>query len=183
MTNNNIIHFVGFVTRIEPEDFVPQWEQYARHFKQDGGSMELKQSEGPTGKGRFKYLSRHTCKDGSIRFSFMKERNSEHFPEQQVKVVQAGGYILMQVQKQVAGKRKDTSIFVLVSPKKNDNSFYQQLTYSGINIYDAYYENCLYSSILEFIVSEKEAPELLEQLKEVEGIEVALYRDCRVPHL
>lgn len=184
MAKDSIIHFVGFVTSIEPEDFVAQWEQYARHFKTGAGNMVLQQQQPEsTAKNRFKYLSRHAFHDSSIRFSFMQGRSSEHFPEQQVKVVQAGGYTPVQAEYADRVHRKDVTILVFVSPKKNDSGFYRQLTYSRINIYEAYFENCLYNSILEFIVPEKEVSGILEQLKPVEGIEVSLYRECMVPHL
>ena len=45
MHKDSIIHFVGFITAIEPEDFVPQWESFARHFKTRSGGMSLQQEQ------------------------------------------------------------------------------------------------------------------------------------------
>lgn len=183
MQKGSIIHFVGFITGIEPEDFVAQWEQYARHFKTRSGGMFLQQQLEPETKYRFRYISRHEYRDSDIRFSFMQERSSEHFPEQQVKVVQAGGYSPLQVECRYPGNTKDVTVMVFVSQKKNDNSFYQQLTYHKLNIYEAYYENCLYSYILEFLVAEADVSEILRQLKLLPDIEVSVYKECMVPHL
>ena len=30
MTTNSIVHFIGFVTRLEADKFIPAWEQYAK---------------------------------------------------------------------------------------------------------------------------------------------------------
>lgn len=182
MQKGGIIHFVGFITGIEPEDFVTQWEQYARHFKTRSGGIFLQQQETET-KYRFKYLSRHEYREGDIRFSFMQERSSEHFPEQQVKVVQAGGYSPLQVECRHPGNSKDATVMVFVSQKKNDSSFYQELNYHKLNIYEAYYENCIYSFILEFFVAEAAVADMLLQLKPIPGIETSVYKECMVPHL
>lgn len=182
MSKDSIIHFVGFITRIEPEDFVPQWEQYALHFKAGPGGMVLYQQDGSS-KNKFKYLSRHEYNDSSVRFSFMQGRSSEQFPEQQVKVVQAGGYSPVQSDKRSNSKKNDALVLVFVQPQKHDTSFSSGIAYASLKKFEAYYENCLYSSILEFIIPDKELPGFLEQLNAVDGIEVSTYRNCMVPHL
>lgn len=183
MHKDSIIHFVGFITAIEPEDFVPQWESFARHFKTRSGGMSLQQEQEKLSKSRFKYLSRHEYRDGNIRFTFMKGRSSEHFPEQQVKVVQAGGYSPIQLKCKNPGSSKDVTIMVFVTQKKNDAGFVSDLPFQNLNIYQAYYENCMYSHILEYLVPEKETAVLLEHLKQIEGIEVSMFMECMVPHL
>ncbi|MGQ0740379.1 MAG: hypothetical protein ACT4OJ_15115 [Bacteroidota bacterium] len=183
MQKGGIIHFVGFITGIEPEDFVTQWEQYARHFKTRSGGMFLQQQQESKTKFRFKYLSRHEYREGDILFSFMKERSSEHFPEQQVKVVQAGGYSPLQVEYRYPGSSKDATVMVFVSQKKNDAGFYRHLTYHKLNIYEAYYENCVYNYILEFQVAESALTEILLQLKLQPDIEISVYKECMVPHM
>lgn len=183
MAKDGIIHFVGFITRMEPEDFIVDWEQHARALKNGNDSMVLQQLDEITGKSRFKYLSRHILSGSSIRFTFLQGRSSERFPEKQVKVVQAGGYSCVQSKGPSTVRPHDVTILVFVSPRKMDTGFSRQLTCKTMNVYEAYYENCLYSSILEFIVPEKEAPGILEELKQVEEIEVSVYRDCLVPHI
>ncbi len=180
MQKENIVHFVGFITAIEPEDFVPQWEPFARNFRSRSGGMSLQQLQDTEMKRRFKYLSRHEHRDGNIRFSFMKERSSVHFPDQQVKVVQAGGYTRVQ---SAAYNSKHVSVMVFVNHKKNDTGFYTGLSCSKLNIYQAYFENCMFSNVLEFLVPENKTAGLLEELRSVEDIEVSLYRECMVPHL
>ena len=180
MQKDNIVHFVGFITAIESEDFVPQWESFARNFRSRAGGISLQQLQDTGMKRRFKYLSRHDHKDGNIRFSFMKERSSVHFPDQQVRVVQAGGYARVQ---SAPGNSKDVSVMVFVNHKKTDTGFYSGLSFSKLNIYQAYFENCLYSSVLEFLVPENKTAALLEELRSVEDIEVSLYKECMVQHV
>jgi hypothetical protein len=51
-----------------------------------------------------------------------------------------------------------------------------QLT-SKLNIYEAYYENCIYANILEFLVKNKCVSELLEQLKKYNPFQIEIYKE------
>jgi hypothetical protein len=49
-----------------------------------------------------------------------------------------------------------------------------------MNIYEAYFENCTYSYIMEYYVPEKDASLLVEQLSAHGGIQVMTYLNTAV---
>lgn len=178
MKKDTIVQFVGFITRLDFDEFVTKWEHYAKQFMADPEEMILQQGSGTS---RYKYLSQQECPEDDFRFAFMKGRNSEHFAEHKVKVAQTGGYIPMQVQCKHAQKG-DVKVIAFVSHNENDISFYSRLSlYRHLNIYQAYYESCAYAYILEYFTPEKDVAELLQQLKTKIGTEAALYKECLVP--
>ena len=78
---------------------------------------------------------------------------------------------------------RDVKVMAFISHNETDINFYSQVSlYRHLNIYQAYYESCTYGHILEFFTPETDAHELVEQLKTRAGIDVALYRECLVPH-
>jgi hypothetical protein len=178
MHKNHIIQFVGFNTTLPFNEFNPQWEKYSRDCKQSGGAAVL--LEDTDSLGRYKFLSQHHCDSGDFKFAFMKGRNSEHFPDQKVKVVLAGGYIATQMATRHYGHHDD-KIIAFLGHNENDLSFYKQLSeYSHLNIYQAYFENCIYGNILEFFAPEIAMPELSKKLKQRQGVEAMTYRECTV---
>ncbi len=181
MKKNSITQFVGFITDLDFDEFVVKWEHYAKQFMANSGAMTLQQ-EAET-KSRYKYVSQHECLEHDFRFAFMKGRSSEHFPEQKVKVVQAGGYTPVQIGCRYHDENVDAKVMAFISHHENDIDFYRQLSsYRYLNIYEAYYESCTYGHILEFFTPETDVPDLLQQLKTRPGTEVAIYRECLVPH-
>lgn len=181
MKKDRILHFVGFVTDVEPEDFVPQWEEYAGRFGKKNKGIILQQEQGTQYKSRFKYFSRHISDETEIRFAFMKGRNSEQFREQKVKVVQAGGYQPLQTGNGQSVQQQETRILVFAGSGIQDLGLFRQLPHRSLDIYEAYYENCLFSHVLELIVKDTTAPETLGLLKQLPGIEFSPYRECLVP--
>jgi len=182
MKKENIIQFVGFVTTLDFRDFIPQWEEYARQFmKMPGAKILQRETEA---KNSFKYISQHEFREEGFRFSFMKGRNSEHFPEQRVKVTQAGGYIPLQTEAPQHHVKGYVKIMAFVGHNENDIEFYRRLpNFRYLNIYQAYYENCAYGYIMEFFSKEADAPLLIDQLRSRTGSEAALYKDCKVPQI
>jgi hypothetical protein len=181
MNKDSIIQFVGFSTELPLEDFITQWENYTKEFRKVAGSMILQQDTAR--KSRYKFLSQHECREQDFRFAFMKGRNSEHFPDQKVKVVQAGGYSPVQVECKYSEDHTETKITVFLGHDEYDIDFYKKLEeYTYLNIYQAYFESCLYGYILEYFIPETGAAALITQLKARHGIEVATYRECLVPH-
>ena len=176
MKKGNIIQFVNFITDLEVEEFVVKWEAFAREAMPGASPMFLQLlSE----KGRYKYVSKHECKDDDFHFAFKKGRNSDHFPEQKARIVQAGGYAAVQVDYRHPNKNGDLTIIAFVGHNELDIDFYRQLpTYRHLNIYQAYYESCTYGYILEFCTPEIDAPNLLQQIISRRGTEAALYREC-----
>ena len=152
MKKDTIVQFVCFITNLEFEEFAVKWEQYAKEFTADPGALILQ--ERTKSKTRYKYVSQHECKPENFRFAFMKGRNSEHFPEHKAKVVQTGGYTPVQIQCEYDNEKNDVKIIAFIGADEMDLDFYHRLTYRHLNIYEAYYESCTYSYIMEFFIQE-----------------------------
>jgi hypothetical protein len=183
MKNNGIIQFVGFITSLDSDTFVSSWDQYARAFLNEPGAHILQEST--VDKSRFKYVSRHASEQGDLRFRFMKGRETEHFAGQKVKVVQAGGF--MPMEQQPSPKRNGANgskVIAFHSHNENDIDSYRII--SGINaqqVYQAYYESCLYGYIIEYIAAPASIAELLIELNARPGCDASNYKSCLVPHL
>jgi hypothetical protein len=172
MKKDSIVQYVCFATKLEPAEFSPLWKEFAKRFTH-ASSISLYEVP-KKDKSRFRYISRLTSKGSDFRFAFMKERNSDHFPEQAAKVIQLGGYSPIQVQTKKTTK-KDVKVLAFLDKNNFDVDFCQQQQYISLDIYEAYFENCRYSYIMEYYVQEKELPLLLEQLSAHGGIEVTHY--------
>jgi hypothetical protein len=182
MKKNTITQFVCFVTDLKPDEFMPKWERYAKRLMV-GSSEKSLQQQGER-KNKFRYISQHVWPDQDFRFTFMNERQSEHFPEHNVKVVQAGGYTPLDGEYEHDEENGDHKLIAFVSHDETDLDFYRNLSlYHSLNIYQAYYESCLYGYVLEFIVSETDINELALVLKQRPGVEIGIYKDCLVPSL
>ncbi len=175
MKKDTIVHFVGFITPLEPGDFAPNWERYAKRLmtKKNGSGFQQHITEK---KNKLNYLSQHEWDEPGANFTFMNERKSEHFPEHNVRVTQLGGYQLLDTKRLL--KEDDTKIIVFINHQETDISFYRQLPCRHLQVNQAYYESCLYGYVLEFFVAETGADELLQQLKQREGAETGVYREC-----
>lgn len=181
MKKESIVQFVGFITRLDFEEFVTKWDYYARQFSTDPCTMILQQG---VETNKYKYISQQECPEENFKFAFMKGRSSEHFAEHKVKVVQAGGYLRVQTVKCLHVEKDHAKIMAFIDHQQTDIGFYRQLSqYSCLNIYQAYYESCAYGHILEFFAPEANAASLLQQLKTRTGTEAALYRECLVPSI
>jgi len=158
MKKDTIIQFVGFVTSVDGDTFAPEWERYAKKFMNKKTETMLQQKTGSM-KSRFRYISQHEWDTPDVRFTFMNERKSEHFPEMSVQVVQAGGYIPIEFHKIKPGEHNLNKIVAFISHDENDIDFYKQLPFHKyLNIYQAFYESCSFGYVMEFFVSEKEQP-------------------------
>ena len=184
MKKDSIIQFVGFSTRLGLEEFVGQWEDYAREFNTGRSGMKILQQESGT-TGKYKYVSQHIyLQRQDMRFAFMTERNSDHFAEQKVKVVQTGGYMPLHIGCKHYDENTEVKIMAFISHQENNIEFYRRLLpQQRLNIYEAYYESCAYGYIIEFFTPETHAADLLDQLKKRLGVEVGIYKDCMVPQL
>lgn len=183
MKKDTIVQFVGFITNLDPDAFAPKWEGYAQKLMNKKHELVLQQQVSDA-KSKFKYLCRHEWKESDFHFSFMNEKLSEYFPENNVKVIQAGGYIPLQPAKINTGDDSCISLVAFISHNDNDVAFYRSLPfYRYLNIHQAYYESCLYGYVMEFYVDEKNAGELLMQLKQRPGVETGIYRECLVPQV
>jgi hypothetical protein len=182
MKKDNPVYFVGFITDLGFDEFIQKWDYYAKQVSTTNFAVVLQQET--ESKTRFKYISQHKLKNDPITFSFMKGRNSEHFADQKVRVVNVGGYTPMITGYIHPHKNNDARLIAFLSHTETDIDFYRKLLPADcVNIYQAYYENCTYGYVVEFFLPEPEAADLLQQLKIRPGIEVSLYKECMVPHI
>jgi hypothetical protein len=180
MKKNTLIQFVCFKTILETSRFVPQWEQFVKPpTGMDRDSIFLQQA---ITKSSFKYVSQHHWPEDDFQFVFMKGRHSENFPESRARVVQAGGYIPLQLNHKQVAEDEYIKIMAFSGDQQISLSECRELEpYQFLNIYQAYYESSMYSVILEYFVMEKDAPVLLRQLKDkFPDMEAAIYKECFV---
>ncbi|MEP7371903.1 MAG: hypothetical protein ABI675_00855 [Chitinophagaceae bacterium] len=180
MKKDTLVQFVCFITDLDFSEFITKWEFYADQFINTHPQMTLQEKF--ESKSKFKYVSQHECPDRDFEFAFMKGRNSGHFPEHKAKVIQAGGYMPLQLESPQKKEKGIVKLMAFISHDENDISFYSQLPlYRHLNIYQAWYESCLYAYVMEFFVEESHAAELLSQLKTRESAESGLYKECNMP--
>lgn len=182
MSKDKIVHFVGFATTLPFEDFNPLWESCLKRLNVSSQKVILDETIQEQ-KGTFKYISQHEHSSADFKFAFMKESTRANFPNQKVRVVQAGGYMAVQFQPFPTKTKGMVKIIAFTSQGDNELDFYQQQSFLQLNVYEAYFENCKYSHVLEYLVNEKDAPALFTELKTRPGIEVALYKECRTSSL
>jgi hypothetical protein len=172
MKEEKIIHFVGFVTQLGQQEFIDQWTPLAKTF--DRGNFILQQQSEITGK--YKYLSRHMLGHQDFRFSFMKNKESENFPDQKTRVIMLGGYSSGGAD-QNRGQANGEKVVIFSNHDQVDVEFYSQ--FGRYVVHEAFYESCRYNHIIELSGRATWAPELESLLKKKEGIEVAAYRACQ----
>jgi hypothetical protein len=180
MRQDTIVQFVCFETSVEFDEFAPRWEYYAKRFASK--EVEVTLHGQANLKNRFKYVSQQKCPEDNFQFAFMKGRNSENFPDCNVKVFQAGGYIPVQMECMHDTDTHDVKVMFFINGSESDISLYKQLPfYRFLNIYEAYYESCSYQYILEFFVEESNARDLMRQIKlRTSDAEIGLYKECLV---
>jgi len=179
MKKNSIVQFVCFVTNLDLDEFIPKWDHYAKQFKVGSDGTILQEAEG---KYKYKYVSQHACREETMRFAVAKGRNSDHFGEQKAKVLQVGGYSVLQTGHTGNDENANVKIIAFIGHSETDIDFYRQLSHdSTLNIYEAYYESCAFGYILEYFTSESNEADLLQQLRNRHGVDVAVYKECLVP--
>jgi hypothetical protein len=182
MKEDAIFQFVGFETALSLENFTVQWENFARRFfKKNVHSITLQQQV--TTRSKFKYISRNKWPRESFSFVFMEGRISDHFPAHEVKVVQTGGYMPMQIEAEdSSAAMDDIKVLAFITDERADLDAFRLLPCRSLNIYEAYYESCLYAYVLEFYVSEEvEATDLVATLKkQYAHLEIGMYKESLV---
>lgn len=175
MKKNTIVQFVCFMTDLGLDEFIPKWERYAKRLKTHNPQTTLQHQ---TAKSKFRYISQHEWQEGDFHFTFMNQKHSEHFPEHNVKVVQVGGYTLVQAKNRSHLDNNQVKLIAFINHDENDLDFYLQLpSYRQLNIYQPYYESCSYGYVMEFFVSEDKAEDLAKQLKQRKGVEIGVYKE------
>lgn len=183
MTTNSIVHFIGFVTRLEADKFIPAWEQYAKkEMFRKKAPLLLQQENGS--RNKFNFISLHSWPETEIHFSFTKSDKAGYFHEMPVQVVHIGGYQSIGQINTNLHKDMDCRLFVMAGHNENDPAFYQTLPCSfRLNSYQAYYESCAYGFIFEYFAREQDMEEILTALKQRAGTERILYKDCLATHI
>jgi len=183
MKKDTIIQFICFATSLELDAFAPNWERFVKRLKNKTTEPSLQQQV-PETKNKYRYVSQHESPDGDFNFRFMNERKSEHFLEQQVRVIQIGGYVCLQFKKRNDIDDSRVRLIAFVGHNETDIDFYRQIPIDGhLDIYQAYYESCNYGYVLEFFIPETDAEDLILQLKQRLHVEAGIYKEAFVPHL
>jgi hypothetical protein len=177
MNINTIVQFVEFETELDSEAFIPKWEQYkeSMHTKHD---VILQQHVLKNGK--FKYISQHRCPSNEFQFTFNKERRVSKAREAEIRKRLAGGYSVLQLETIGETKADESKILVFIlDPRTDLDSFRQFCVHGKLNIYEAYFENCRFTYILEFFVKNEYAADVLQQLKILTSFdEAGIYKEC-----
>jgi hypothetical protein len=179
MNKETIVQFICITSILGPEEFRDMWESYADLLVEDTTNILLQEGVTEKNGNRFNYVIQHKSSAADFRFAFMKERSRMHPPEQKARIKLAGGYFPVQLQSVYNNVKEDARIVVFVAQGETELEFYRTQSFHYLNIYEAYFENCAYSYVMEFFVRKQEAPELLAQLKARHGVEAAIYKGCR----
>jgi len=176
MKKNSIVQFVCFQTELDLNTFVISWEQYSKSLGKDLDVVLHKQE---SGKKKFRYVSRHTSSQDDFRFVFVKGKKPEHFVDYNVKVVQAGGYLPLQIGSIREAQRKESKVLVFLNQEPDMNEFKKLGNYQDLNIYQAYFESSNFSYILEYFVADKLLDQFLTDLKlHCNEEEIGVYKEC-----
>ena len=180
MQANTIFQFVGFETTVAMDGFLSQWERFAKRvFKNDIHTISLQQQV--AGGNRYKYISRNEWPQDNFRFAFMEGRYSAHFPDHKVKVVQAGGYSALQLECENNPDDDEVRVLAFVRDDAVDLDECRKWPHHHLNIYEAYYQSCLYAYIFEYFTGREEAGKLISTLKkQFTDLEIGMYKDCLV---
>jgi len=179
MRDLNIVQFVCFETTLASDQFIKRWEEYHRSENSDM-DVTLQQCRGDS---VYKYLAQHRGDGNELRFVFSKGTSSRHIRRELIITKQAGGYVVLQEERTSETRQDESKIFVfLISPQVNINAYRIIGVDVQLNIYEAYYENCIYAYICEFFVKNKYVSEFIEQLDKLNSCEIGIYKECSVQH-
>ena len=174
MKIDDSVQFVCFETTLDREQFIKRWEQY-NHSLNSNVDVTLQQSEE---NGTFKYIAQHHLASAELQFKFFNEIRGRVI-QVPIKTTKAGGYSILQAERLDDSARNERKIFVFLTDSIVDLAIYKQLGVPGnLNIYQAYYENCKYTYILEYFVETRNALSLQTQLKQPGVADVGVYKEC-----
>ena len=178
MTPNTKVQFVLFDTILPAEPFMKRWKEYTRSSNSDA-DVTLQQSGR---NGAFRYIAEHRFAGEEVQFVFTKEKRSSRFAQEVIKSEMAGGYSVLQSERLSDTGPHERKIFAFISDPATDLRIYKDLSREGkLNIYEPYYQNCKYSFVLEYFIKSKLAEGLVEQLKNLEIADAAVYQECKIP--
>jgi hypothetical protein len=174
METNERVQFVCFETALDKEQFGKRWEQYRRS-SNSNMDVILQQSEKD---GKFSYIAQHRFASGELEFKFSNEGRNSRIVQVPIKTTLAGGYSILQAKRSHNASGSESKVFIFLTDPKLDLNLYKQIFVAGnLNIYEAYYENCRYTYILEYFIKTKESVAVLEQMKSYDIAEVGIYKE------
>lgn len=174
METNEKVQFVCFETKLNKEQFAKRWEQYGRSLNSNV-NVTLQQSEK---NGMFSYIAQHRLTSSELEFKFSNEGRTSRIVQVPIKTMLAGGYSILQTNRLNNTSDNESKIFIFLSDRQADFTVYKKLfAPENLNIYEAYYENCIYSYILEYYVKTRDAAILLAQLKEYNMADIGIYKE------
>ena len=178
MTLNTKVQFVLFETILSAEPFMKRWKEYTRSPKSDA-DVTLQQSDY---NGAFRYIAQHRFASEEVQFVFTKEKRSSRLVQELIKSNIAGGYSILQAERLTGSGPNERKIFAFIADPATDLTIYKDLSQDGkLNIYEPYYQNCKYAYILEYFIKSKQAEGVMEQIKNFETADVAIYQECKIP--
>ena len=178
MTANTKVQFVLFETILAAEPFMKRWKEYTRSSKSDTDVI-LQQSEH---NGGFKYIAQHRFVSEEVQFVFTKEKRSSRVAQELIQSNMAGGYSILQAECLTDASPKERKIFAFITDPATDLTVYKDLSRDGkLNIYEPYYQNCKYAYILEYFIKSNQAESFVEQIKNLETTDAAIYKECKIP--
>ena len=175
MSTNRIVQFVFFETKLDSEKFIIKWQEYAgaEDFDRNVTMQQSVKSDG------FRYLVQHRCTSGDFKFVFTKSRRTPRVPEVEISSKLVGGYYLLKAERKNNLLEGESKVFAFLTDPTVDLEAFRRLPVSGaLNIYEAYYENCRFSYILEFFVKNEFAEDLMKLLNQPAIIESGFYKEC-----
>jgi hypothetical protein len=179
VNKDTIVQFVCFTTPLDRAEFMELWEPYAKLLVDDMSKILLQEGALEKNSNRINYVSQHSCKTNDFNFAFMKGKSKSHFPEHKARIKQAGGYQQMAPQSNYQKTKSDVKVMAFIPQGEYDIDFYRNQASRHLNIYEAYFENCAYGYVMEYFLTEKDAAELLTQIRTRPGVEAAIFRECR----
>ena len=178
MTPNTKVQFVIFETALSAEPFMKRWKGYTRSAKSDT-DVTLQQSGY---NGAYRYIAQHRFSNDDVQFVFTKEKRSSRVAQELIQSNIAGGYSILQAERLTDSGHNERKVFAFISDPATDLTVFKDLSRDGkLNIYEPYYQNCKYAYILEYFIKSKEAESLVEQLKNLDTSDAAIYQECKIP--
>ena len=174
METNERVHFVCFETTLDKEQFSKRWEQF-RHSLNSNKHVTLQQNET---EGRFHYVAQHRFTSSELEFKFSNEGRNSRIVQVPIKSILAGGYSILEVNRSHNTAGNERKIIIFLSDPRADLKIYKQLFTAGnLNIYEAYYENCRYSYVLEYYIKAKDGLAMLDQLKQYDIADIGIFKE------
>lgn len=174
MIKNDIVQFVCFDTEMDTDAFFSLMNNYLQRKKMPNTLIHEAQH------GKIKYVSRHFASKNDFSFVFSKAKYNDSSAKHNLKITQAGGYCILQQHHRPDSDTELATVLVFLQQGTTDiTAFHGLENYKYLNIYEAYYENCLYPYILEFFIREYHADELIKELKlRPEIVYAGIYKEC-----